>query len=204
MQIKTIPVGQLQANCYVVSNESTLECVLIDPGDESNTILDYIEENKLKCLAIFLTHGHFDHNGAALPIAEETGAVIYMNERDDGKKNKHLPFMFSLPENGKNYDDGDVLNIAGLEFTIIATPGHSPGSVTIICEDSMFTGDTLFKGSCGRYDLPGSDGYQEMKSLKKLCDYDTDFDVYPGHMDATTLSREKLFNFYCREAMRKY
>ena len=146
MLIKTIPVGQLEENCYVVTNEKTLECVVIDPGDESNTILDYLESNRLTCRAIMLTHGHFDHVGAADAVAEETGATIYMNSRDDtGGKSWHLPYR--MPQGAISYDDGDLIDEAGLRFEIIATPGHTPGGVTIRCERALFTGDTLFRGS---------------------------------------------------------
>ena len=201
MLIKTIPVGQLEENCYVVTNEQTLECVVIDPGDESNTILDYLESNSLKCRAIMLTHGHFDHVGAVEAIAEETGATVYMNSRDDtGGRSPHL--RFRLPEGGISYDDGDLIDEAGLRFEIIATPGHTPGGVTIRCENALFTGDTLFRGSCGRVDLDGGDSMAEMLSLKRLCSLEGDFEVYPGHMDSTTLERERMFNFYCREAMK--
>ena len=201
MLIKTIPVGQLETNCYVVTDEASLRCAVIDPGDESNTILDYLEDNKLTCRAIMLTHGHYDHVGAADAVAEETGAVIYMNSRDDwGGKSFHLPYR--LPEGGISYDDGDLIDEAGLRFEIIATPGHTPGGVTIRCERALFTGDTLFRGSCGRVDLDGGDPMEEMLSLKRLCALEGDFEVYPGHMDSTTLERERLFNYYCREAMK--
>ena len=200
MLIKTLTVGQLEENCYVVINEKTLECVVIDPGDESNTILDYLEDNKLICRAVMLTHGHFDHVGAADAVAEETGATIYMNSRDDtGGKSFHLPYR--LPQGGISYDDGDLIDEAGLRFEIIATPGHTPGGVTIRCERALFTGDTLFRGSCGRVDLDGSDPMAEMLSLKRLCSLEGDFEVYPGHMDSSTLERERMFNYYCREAM---
>ena len=200
MLIKTIPVGQLETNCYVVTNEKTLECVVIDPGDESNTILDYLEDNSLTCRAIMLTHGHYDHVGAVDAVAEETGATVYMNSRDDtGGKSYHLPFR--LPQGGVSYDDGDLIDEAGLRFEIIATPGHTPGGVTIRCERALFTGDTLFRGSCGRVDLDGGDPEKELLSLKRLCSLEGDFEVYPGHMDSTTLERERMFNFYCREAM---
>lgn len=201
MLIKTLPVGQLETNCYVVTNEKTLQCVVIDPGDESNTILDYIESNHLKCEAIMLTHGHYDHTGAVNAVAEETGAVVYMNIRDDERviKSKQLPFR--LPEGGINYDDGDIIDAAGLRFEIIATPGHTPGGVTIKCEDCLFTGDTLFKGSLGRTDLDGGDMDQELASLKKICSLEGDYEVYPGHMGSTTLQRERSFNYYCRTAM---
>ena len=165
MNIKTIPVGQLETNCYVVINEETLECVVIDPGDESNTIMDYIESNKLKCRAIMLTHGHFDHVGAVGEIAAETGCTVYINERDEGYRVGMSGMLFKLPEGGKTYDDGDVITEAGLTFRVLATPGHTPGGVSLICENALFTGDTLFRGSCGRTDLPGGDMNAEMASL---------------------------------------
>ena len=157
MLIKTIPVGQLEENCYVVTNEATLESVVIDPGDEANTILDYLESNKLKCVAIMLTHGHFDHVGAVDAVAEETGATVYMNELDDAKRHQNNHSSYTLRDGGIYYSDGDVIDAAGLSFHIIATPGHTPGGVTIQVEDCLFTGDTLFKGSCGRTDLDGGD-----------------------------------------------
>lgn len=201
MLIKTLPVGHLETNCYIVSNEDTLECVVIDPGDESNTILDYLEDNHLKCKAVLLTHGHFDHTGAVDSVAAETGARVYMNKLDDNRVRKSMHFPYSLPDDGVYYADGDVVNEAGLEFNIISTPGHTPGGVTIRCEDALFTGDTLFKGSCGRTDLDGGDQIEILKSLKKLCSLDGDFEVYPGHLECTSLIKEKMINYYCRCAM---
>ena len=201
MNIKTLPVGQLETNCYIVINEETLECVVIDPGDERNTILDYIESNHLKCTAIMITHGHYDHTGAADAVAEETGATVYMNSRDDARVIESRQLPYRLPDNGINYDDGDIIDTAGLRFEIIATPGHTPGGVTIKCEDCLFTGDTLFRGSLGRTDLDGGDMDKELASLKKLCSLEGDYEVYPGHMGSTTLQRERSFNYYCRMAM---
>ena len=202
MLIKTIPVGHLDTNCYVVTNEQTLESVVIDPGDEGNTILDYLESNRLKCVAIMLTHGHYDHVGAVSFVREETGAVVYMNRRDD---RRHAPegshLTFELPESGVSYDDGDVIELAGLRFYIMATPGHTPGGVTIRCEDALFTGDTLFRGSCGRVDFPGGSIDEELRSLRYICSLEGDYEVYPGHMDSSTLERERSFNYYCRAAM---
>lgn len=202
MLIKTIPVGQLETNCYVVINEKTLECVVIDAGDESNAILDYLESNNLKCRAILLTHGHYDHVGAVDTVAEETGAAVYMNERDDARHAADERMPYTLQENGRSYDDGDVIEVAGLRFEVIATPGHTPGGVTLRCEDVLFTGDTLFKGSCGRTDLPGGDMMQELRSLRRICELPGDYEVYPGHMDPSTLEREREFNYYCRAAIR--
>lgn len=204
MLIKTLPVGQLETNCYIVTNEDSLDCVVIDPGDESNTILDYMESNKLKCKAIFVTHGHFDHIGALSAVAEDTCAPVYMNERDTKVNASILRRGVELPKSMTNYDDGDVIDCAGMKFEIIATPGHTPGGVCIKVQDALFTGDTLFKGSCGRVDLPGGDMEEELRSLKKLCMLEGDFEVYPGHMDSSTLERERSFNYYCREAMKNF
>ena len=201
MLIKTLPVGQLETNCYVVTDEETLECAVIDPGDESNTILDYLEDNRLRCRAIFITHAHFDHVGAVEALREETGAVVYMNELDDARFHKLSRSGFTLPEGGRYYKDGDVVELAHLRFEVIGTPGHTPGGVSLRCGEALFTGDTLFRGSCGRTDLPGGDMEEELRSLKKLCALEGDYEVYPGHMDSSTLERERMFNYYCRAAM---
>ena len=201
MLIKTIPVGQLETNCYIVSNGQTLECAVIDPGDDANTILDYLEDNHLKCRAIFLTHGHYDHVGACADIAEETGATVYMNSKDDAKNAHSFMFPYTLPENGRYYSDGDIVTAAGIDFTVIATPGHTPGGVTLMAEDALFTGDTLFRGSCGRTDLDGGSIEDLMASLARICSIEGEYEVYPGHMDVSSLTREKNLNFYCRQAM---
>lgn len=202
MLIKTLPVGQLETNCYVVTNENLLQSVVIDPGDEANTILDYLESNHLRCAAILLTHGHYDHVGAVAQIHEETGAPVYMNERDSAERGVGPHMTYRLQPGDISYDEGDTVEAAGLRFRVIATPGHTPGGVTLQCEDALFTGDTLFKGSCGRTDLPGGDMEQELKSLRRLCALPGDYEVYPGHMDPSTLQREREFNYYCRAAMR--
>ena len=200
MLVKTIPVGQLETNCYVVTNEETLGCVVIDPGDESNSILDYLEDNHLQCEAIFLTHGHYDHVGAVEAIIEETGAPVYLCSRDDAHSTGDLHYSYMLPEGGRYYDDGDILRFAGLSFEILSTPGHTPGGVSIVCEDALFTGDTLFRDSCGRTDLEGGSMTVLKKSLRRLYELEGDFEVYPGHMDSTTLDRERKFNYYMLEA----
>ncbi|MDL2300599.1 MBL fold metallo-hydrolase [Clostridiaceae bacterium OttesenSCG-928-D20] len=200
MLIKTLEVGHIITNCYIVTDENTLECAVIDPGDESGTILDYLEDNKLKCKYIFITHGHYDHTMAASAVSEETGAVICMNEKDSEASMNSAPFRFTPPEGSIFYKEGDSFQVGGLTFKILETPGHSPGGVTIICENALFTGDTLFRDSCGRADLPGGDMDVQLKSLKKLSDLEGDFEVYPGHMESTTLDRERRFNFYVKQA----
>ena len=100
------------------------------------------------------------------------------------------------------YDDGDSVEIDSLRFEVLATPGHTPGGVSLRCGEALFTGDTLFRGSCGRTDLSGGDMDEELRSLKKLCSLPGDYEVYPGHMDSSTLDRERALNYYCRLAMR--
>jgi glyoxylase-like metal-dependent hydrolase (beta-lactamase superfamily II) len=203
MLVKCLPVGQLETNCYIVTNEKTLECVVIDPGDESNTIMDYLEDNSLSCRAILLTHAHWDHTGALIPVMEQTGAPVYLNRLDTAAAPAGTAGPgFQAPAGVHYYEkDGQILHLAGLDFTVLYTPGHTPGGTTLVCEDAIFCGDTLFRGSCGRTDLPGGDMMQELRSLKRLCELPGEYDVYPGHMDASTLERERNFNYYCRQAM---
>lgn len=200
MLIKTLPLGMIEANCYIVADENTLECAIIDPGDESNTVMDYLERNRLKAKYIFVTHGHFDHTMAVNAMHTQTGAAVCMNRLDANATIQNAQFRFTPPEDTVWYKQGDTFTVGGLTFEILETPGHSPGSVTILCEDALFTGDTLFKDSCGRTDLPGGDMPTLLKSLKKLHDLPGDYEVYPGHMDPTTLDRERRFNYYMKYA----
>ena len=200
MLIKTLPVGMLETNCYIVTDETTQECAIIDPGADSNTILDYIESNKLTPVAILLTHGHFDHYMALDAVLEATGAPAYINKKDantDGKRDQH-----KLDDDGRLswYAEGDVINVGGLEITVLETPGHSPGSVTLKCETALFTGDTLFRDSCGRTDLGGGSMEILLDSLRRLSALEGDFEVYPGHADSSTLSRKRSFNYYMKYA----
>lgn len=203
MLIKTLPVGQLETNCYVVTDENALVCAVIDPGDESNTILDYIEDNKLSCKAILITHAHFDHVSAVNAMLEATGAVLYMCEKDLELAKTGASGRFTPPENTHFYKDGDEVKVAGLTFKVMETPGHTPGGVTLICGDALFTGDTLFRGSCGRTDLPGGDMRAELRSLKRIASLEGDYEVYPGHAESSMLSIEREHNPYVRHALEK-
>jgi glyoxylase-like metal-dependent hydrolase (beta-lactamase superfamily II) len=205
MLIKTLTVGQLETNCYVVSDEKTLTCAVIDPGAESGVILDYIESNGLKVGAIFLTHGHFDHHMALSAVAEATGAPVYIHKLDtytggggDGGEHK-------LRDAGglRGYAEGDEIAVGGLVFRVMETPGHSAGSVTLRCENALFTGDTLFRDSCGRTDL-GGDMETLLESLRRLSSLEGDYEVYPGHAETSTLDRERRFNYYVRYANGDY
>ncbi len=201
MLIKTLVVGQIETNCYIVTDEKTLKCAVIDPGDESNVILDYLESNKLTTEAIFLTHGHFDHNLAVYAVNEATGAPIWINEKDTVSDGMRDQFKLTANEKVRRYSDGDKIDVGGLSFTILETPGHSPGSVTLRCENVLFTGDTLFRDSAGRTDLGEGNVQTLLRSLYRLSLLEGDFEVYPGHMDASTLDRERRFNGYMTYAV---
>ena len=183
----TLPVGYLQTNCYIISGSEG--CLVIDPGDEPDMILKAIGNQKL--LAILLTHGHFDHVGAVRDLAAETDCRVFLCEADLA-----LPrSMTSGPLfHTDTYTDGDEITLNGLTFTVLHTPGHTPGSVCLCFEHVMFSGDTLFAGSIGRTDFPGSDHAQMVQSLKRLTALDTNYTVCPGHGESTTLEQEKRYN----------
>jgi len=191
----------LETNCYIVTDEETKKCAIIDPGADSNEILNYVESNNLTVGAIFLTHGHYDHHMALDAVAEDTGANVYVHESEvdrSGQPRRHV-----LQDNGKLsfFKEGDIINIGNLEFKVLETPGHSLGSVTLMCEDALFTGDTLFRGDCGRTDLEGGSDDVMMSSLKRLAELNGDFEVYPGHAESSTLGYERSFNRYMKQAV---
>jgi len=200
MLIKTLPVGMLETNCYIVTEEDSGKCAIIDPGADSNAILDYIESNKLIPVAIFLTHGHYDHHMALDAVSDATNVPVYIHENEIDRSGQHG--RHKLTDNGKfsSYAEGDIIEIGNMEFTVLETPGHSAGSVTLMCQDALFTGDTLFRRECGRTDLEGGSDDVIMKSLKRLAELDGDFEVYPGHAESSTLSYERSFNRYMRYA----
>lgn len=202
MHIKTLTVGPIETNCYVVSDEEAKECAVIDPGDESGTILDYIESEGLTCRCVMLTHAHFDHVGAVPELLEETGAALYMSEKDNGVPIGGSSECFIAPEGTRFYKDGDVVTVASLGFRVLETPGHTPGCVCLICGDAVFSGDTLFRDSCGRTDFVSSSTDDMLESLRRIAALPGDYEVFPGHMSATTLERERRVNYFMRAALR--
>ena len=207
MRITTIPCGVLAANCYIV--ESDTNAVIIDPGFFENEIFDYIEENPQKIKYILLTHGHFDHIFAAEKVQKMTDAKIVIGKGDEKALVNdafNLSYGFRLPygEIGTNPKgeitvlDGEVINLDDMSFKVISTPGHSPGGVCYLCEDILFSGDTLFAGSIGRTDFPNSNLSELFVSLNKLKSLNDDINVYPGHGEPTTIGEEKHNNFYMK------
>ncbi len=195
LKIHTLPLGAYQTNCYIIHDKAAKSCVIIDPGYEPDVILDTLEDLKLKPAAILLTHGHFDHVGAVRDVASETGCKVYLHEADLA-----LPPMITAGKlyHTHTYGEGDELELAGLTLRVLHTPGHTPGSVCLMVEDAIFSGDTLFAGSCGRTDLPGGDWATIRASLNRLASIEADFSVFPGHGESTALAEEKKYNPYMR------
>ena len=190
MNIRKLTLGLYQTNTYLLANDT--EAVVIDPGYEADTILDALAGRSLK--AILLTHGHFDHVGAVKELVAETGCEVWIHAAESTMPPMVTagPLYFT-----HTYDEGDsVCPIAGLELTVLHTPGHTPGSVCLLMGNEMFSGDTLFACSFGRTDLPGGDPRKMMESLRRLASLQGNFFIHPGHGGSTTLDAEKRFNPY--------
>lgn len=192
MEMLNMCVGSYRTNCYMLwENE---QCVLVDPGFEPEQILEQVLCKGKKVVAILLTHGHFDHVGGVKHIAAETGCPVYLHEGDVGLPTRHTSGDIYHTQ---TYADGDILEIAGMEFHVLHTPGHTPGSVCLLCGDVMLAGDTLFAGTCGRTDIPPYGNPMQMKqSLARLKALTGDYKVFPGHGHSTTLEEERHTNPY--------
>ena len=191
MIIHTLPLGDYQTNTYIAENDG--HCVIIDAGYAPETILRFLADHDLTADAILLTHGHFDHVGAVRDLAAELACSVYLHESELSMP----PMMTAGPlYYTHTYGEGDHLTFAGIRFRVLHTPGHTPGSVCLMAEDHLFSGDTLFAGSCGRTDFPGGDWATIRKSLTRLAGMENDYLVHPGHGESTTLAREKQHNPY--------
>ncbi len=193
LNIETFPLGSYQTNCYIVYESDSDECFVIDPGYEPETVLLEVKQLKKSLSAILLTHGHFDHVGAVREIVAETDCKVYIHEND-----LSLPISFTAGPLYYTdcYDEGDVLSLAGVSVRVLHTPGHTSGSVCLMAEDVLFSGDTLFRDSCGRTDLPGGNPGQILQSLRRLAALEKDYRVLPGHGMETTLDDEREYNPY--------
>lgn len=206
MIIKELAVGPIQANCYIVGCEETLSAAVIDPGDDADSILMALAESKLTVGSIINTHGHFDHVGANKRLKEVTGADIMIHELDAPMLSELAATAGAMglraddsPPADRLLADGDTIAVGNLTMTVLHTPGHTPGGISLFTEGHVFVGDTLFAGSVGRTDFPGGDFAILKASVNsKLYVLDDDVIVHPGHMGRTTIGREKQSNPFVR------
>lgn len=203
MKVKMMQVGPIGTNCYILEDEKAHVAAIIDPGDEADRILSVMQEEDASVEYILLTHGHYDHTTAVPELHKAyPQAKIYIHQADANGAGSRLFPLAGQVEGLLAYDEGDTLTLGSLTIEVLHTPGHSKGSVTLRVEDVLFTGDTLFAGSCGRTDLPGGDPMEMLASLRRLGRLEGDYTVYPGHMDSTTLACEKQYNPFIRQALR--
>ncbi len=203
-----LPVGMLQCNCSIFGDPASGEALVVDPGDNVPDILAAAARHGLAVKTIVITHAHIDHIAGAQELRRETGAPVYMNEND-----RALQDMMDMqaawvgmkpPERAdidSNARDGDVLRAAGADFHVLHTPGHSQGSISlwIPSENKLAAGDTLFRDSIGRTDLPGGNGAQILESIReKLLVLPEETVVVPGHGPLTTIGREREYNLFLR------
>lgn len=201
-----LPVGVLQCNCSIFGDEQTREAIVIDPGDNIPEILAILKRHELAVKAIVITHAHIDHIGGAHKLRAATSAPVYMNPND-----ALLRDMLDLQAQWLGVEtpekvtidtpvrEGDKLVLGTTEFAVLDTPGHTQGSISlwIPAENKLIAGDTLFRDSIGRTDLPGGDGRQILRSIHdKLLSLPDETIVIPGHGETTTIGREKQFNCF--------
>ena len=202
MKVKMLQVGQLGTNCYLLVDDTTNKAAIIDPGGDADRIIQVLKDEQVELKYILLTHGHYDHTTAVPELHEALpDAQIYIHQADSHGAGGRLFPLASQVDDLLLYDEGDTLTLGGLTIQVMNTPGHSLGSVVLKVGDVLFTGDTLFAGSCGRTDLRGGNYEQMLASLKRLALLEGDYHVLPGHEGASTLERERQTNYYMKEAV---
>ncbi len=210
LDVRMYTVGPVAENCYFVRRQDSDTAVIVDPGDEAEKLLGALEALGIATVeAIVLTHTHFDHVGAVAAVARATGAPVYCPELELevlANINDYVRWPGFGPFESYDADHtvagGESLELAGLRFEVLFTPGHSPGHVTWALREhgALFSGDVLFEGSVGRVDLPGGDWPTLLQSIDMLLGaFPEDTTVYPGHMGLTTLGRERATNPFLRE-----
>lgn len=201
MKVKSACIGSMGNNCYLIIDEKTNKSALVDCADDNAQMMDLIGDTELEY--ILLTHGHYDHIGGVKGIKERLGAKVVISDKDASMLcSSKLSLAAFTGAKHSNVDadilvnDGDSITLGDLDIKVLATPGHTKGSVCYLVENSLFAGDTLFFCSCGRTDLPGGDEYEMLDSLHLLRDLDGDYQVYPGHDRFSTLDFERKNNKY--------
>ena len=201
MNIKTMQVGPLGTNCYLLEDEHTRAAAVIDPGGDGARIEAQLRADGAELKRILLTHAHFDHTGGVAELhAAHPEVPVFLHPADASRLGSDVFPPIGAPT--VPYGDGDVVKLGDLDIQVLHTPGHTPGGVCLLVGDALFTGDTLFQGSMGRIDFGGGSYEDIMASLARLAHLPGDFRVLPGHMDASTLERERKTNYYIREALR--
>ncbi|MFC1871609.1 MBL fold metallo-hydrolase [Chloroflexota bacterium] len=205
MIIESVVVGPFASNCYIVGSEATKEGMIIDTGDDADQIMDRVNGLGLDIKIIVLTHEHVDHIGALKPVKEATGAEIAIHAADAAAlqgQGVRTAFGFSYPATpppDRLLQDGDSLNIGGLQFLVLHTPGHTTGGICLLGNGVVFTGDTLFNYSIGRTDFPGGSQSQLLNGIHtKLMVLPDDTIVYPGHGPESSVGTERRGNPFLR------
>lgn len=204
MKVKWIAVGALETNCYLIYSEDTLECIIVDPGAEPDKIVQEVNANSLKPIAIINTHGHVDHVGANKPVKQEFDIPLYIHQADLKLLKSALQSGFGLmigakksPSPDKFLKEGDTLKLGKSHLRVIHTPGHSPGSISLLGDGFILSGDALFQSGVGRTDLPGGSWEELQESIKrKILTLPPNTVVFPGHGPPTKVSIEKNSNPY--------
>lgn len=208
MFIKSFTVGPVATNCYLVADETTKKGVIIDPGDQGERIAQFAKESGYDFEKILLTHGHWDHTNGLDGLVPNLNRniPIYVHELDYPGPNTGFgkADLSAFKDQIRFYKDGETLEMGVETIIVLHTPGHTPGSVTLAIGDNLFTGDTLFCGSCGRTDFPGSSPKDMMVSLCCLAVIEGNYNVYPGHDRITTLDFERKTNPFMCYAMEKF
>jgi glyoxylase-like metal-dependent hydrolase (beta-lactamase superfamily II) len=207
LDVRAFTVGPVQENSYIVrSDPASKRAVIVDPGDEPQRLLDAVALLGVELEAILVTHCHFDHIGAVAPVAQATGAPVYCPEIERPVLADVMSWVppgfgpFESYEADHTVRGGERLSLAGIDFDVLFTPGHSPGHVTYAAPGALLSGDVLFQGSVGRVDLPGGDWATLERSIEELArEFPAETVVYPGHMGVTTLGRELATNPFLAE-----
>ena len=200
MNIKTMQVGPLGTNCYLLEDEHTHAAAVIDPGGDGARIEAQLRADGAELKRILLTHAHFDHTGGVAELHKALPDVpVYLHPADAELLGSQVFPAIGVPT--VPYKDEDTLKLGSLTISVLHTPGHTPGGVCLKVGDALVTGDTLFQGSMGRTDFAGGSYEQIMASLKRLAALPGDYHVLPGHMGTSTLEAERKSNYYMQEAM---